>query len=41
VQMEVVETVSNAEQDKWKQLDPDEVIPFWPHNIKDGLMQTR
>ncbi|CAF1279009.1 unnamed protein product [Rotaria magnacalcarata] len=41
VQMEVVETVSNAEQDKWEQLDPDEVIPFWPHNIKDGLMQTR
>ncbi|CAF4508473.1 unnamed protein product, partial [Rotaria socialis] len=41
VQIEVVETVSNKEQDKWEQLNPDQVIPFWPHNIKDGLMQAR
>ncbi|CAM4941103.1 unnamed protein product [Rotaria socialis] len=38
VELEVVETISDKEQDKWKSVNPKEIIPFWSHNIKDGIM---
>ncbi|CAF0751812.1 unnamed protein product [Rotaria sordida] len=41
VEIEIVETVSNKEQDKWGPVNPEQVIPFWPHNIQNGLMRVR
>ncbi|CAF3768117.1 unnamed protein product [Adineta steineri] len=39
--IDIIETVSGIEQDKWKSVKPEEIIPFWPHNIKDGVMRVR
>ncbi|CAF3667366.1 unnamed protein product [Rotaria sp. Silwood1] len=41
VAIEVVETVSGAEQGEWKTINPEQLIPFWPRNIQDGLMHVR
>ncbi|CAF2933999.1 unnamed protein product [Rotaria sp. Silwood2] len=41
IEIEVVEIVSDKEQDKWGPVNPEQVIPFWPHNIQDGLMRVR
>ncbi|CAF5055056.1 unnamed protein product, partial [Rotaria sp. Silwood1] len=41
VELEVVETISDKEQDKWKSVNPKEIISFWSHNIKDGIMCVR
>ncbi|CAF1138697.1 unnamed protein product [Adineta steineri] len=41
MEIEVVETVSDKEQDKWGPLNPEQIIPFWPHNIKEGVMRVR
>ncbi|CAF0869350.1 unnamed protein product [Rotaria sordida] len=41
VEIEIVETVSDKEQDKWGPVNPEQVIPFWPHNIQNGLMRVR
>ncbi|CAF0945953.1 unnamed protein product [Adineta ricciae] len=39
--IEVVEMVANKEQDTWKKIEPNQLIPFWPRNIKDGVMHVR
>ncbi|CAF4497379.1 unnamed protein product [Rotaria socialis] len=39
--IEIVESLMGKEQDKWKIIEPDGVIPFWPQNSKDGLLLVR
>ncbi|CAF3896761.1 unnamed protein product, partial [Rotaria magnacalcarata] len=39
--IEIVESLMGKEQDKWKIIEPDGVIPFWPQNSKDGLLIVR
>ncbi|UJR10669.1 hypothetical protein I4U23_014864 [Adineta vaga] len=39
--IEVVETVGDKEQDAWKTIEPDQLIPYWPRNIKEGIMRVR
>ncbi|CAF2390576.1 unnamed protein product [Rotaria sp. Silwood2] len=39
--IEIIETVSNEEQGKWETINPEQLIPFWPRNIKDSLMCVR
>ncbi|UJR35157.1 hypothetical protein I4U23_027926 [Adineta vaga] len=41
VEVEVVETVSDKEQDKWGPVTSEQIIPFWPHNIEEGVMRVR
>ncbi|CAF4257432.1 unnamed protein product, partial [Rotaria sp. Silwood2] len=41
VGIEVVETVSNEEQGKWETINPEQLIPFWPRNIKESVMRVR
>ncbi|CAF4190264.1 unnamed protein product [Rotaria sp. Silwood2] len=41
VTIEVIETVSGEEQDEWKTINPEQLIPFWPRRIQDGLMHVR
>ncbi|CAF3386362.1 unnamed protein product [Rotaria sp. Silwood1] len=41
IEIEIVEIVSDKEQDKWGPVNTEQVIPFWPHNIQDGLMRVR
>ncbi|CAF0895845.1 unnamed protein product [Rotaria sp. Silwood1] len=41
VEIGIVETVSNEEQGKWETISPEQLIPFWPRNIKDSLMRVR
>ncbi|CAF4060347.1 unnamed protein product, partial [Adineta steineri] len=41
IEIEVVDTVSDREQVKWRPLNPEQIIPFWPHDIKKGVMRVR
>ncbi|CAF3681386.1 unnamed protein product [Rotaria sordida] len=41
IAIEVIETVSGEEQGEWKTINPEQLIPFWPRNIQDGLMHVR
>ncbi|CAF1245225.1 unnamed protein product [Adineta ricciae] len=41
IEVEVVETVSDKEQDKWGPVNSEQIIPFWPHNIEAGVMRVR
>ncbi|CAF4287247.1 unnamed protein product, partial [Adineta steineri] len=41
VGIEVIETVADKEQGKWETVNPDQLIPFWPCNAKEGTMRVR
>ncbi|CAF3899768.1 unnamed protein product, partial [Rotaria magnacalcarata] len=41
VGIEIVEVLSDQEQDQWETINPDQLIPFWPRNIKDILARIR
>ncbi|CAF1260195.1 unnamed protein product [Adineta steineri] len=41
MEIEVIDTVSHREQDKWRPLNPEQIIPFWPYDIKKGVMRVR
>ncbi|CAF4138845.1 unnamed protein product [Rotaria magnacalcarata] len=41
IAIEIVETVSDKEQDQWVSVYPEQTIPFWPRNMKDGVMRVR
>ena len=37
----MIESVSASEEDKWGPVKIDEVIPFWPNDIKEGRLRVR
>ncbi|CAF1542330.1 unnamed protein product [Adineta steineri] len=41
MEIEVIDTVSDREQVKWRPLNPEQIIPFWPYDIKKGVMRVR
>ncbi|CAF1398617.1 unnamed protein product [Adineta ricciae] len=41
IELEIIEMLNGSEQDKWKSLKAEQVIPFWPHQIKDDMLCVR
>ncbi|CAF3491246.1 unnamed protein product [Rotaria socialis] len=41
IAIEIVEAVSDKEQNQWISVNPEQTIPFWPRNMKDGVMRVR
>ncbi|UJR16774.1 hypothetical protein I4U23_003674 [Adineta vaga] len=39
--LEVSELITETEQNNWHLIKSEQIIPFWPHNIKDGAMRIR
>ncbi|CAF3774247.1 unnamed protein product [Adineta steineri] len=41
VEIEIIETISGTEQNEWQLIKPEQIIPFWSCNIKEGIMNVR
>ncbi|CAF3870792.1 unnamed protein product [Adineta steineri] len=41
VEVTEVETTRGEEEEQWKFIKPEGIIPFWPRNIEQGLMRVR
>ncbi|CAF0796846.1 unnamed protein product [Adineta steineri] len=41
VELEIIETISGIEQNEWQLMKPEQIIPFWPCDMKEGIMNVR
>ncbi|CAF1248487.1 unnamed protein product [Rotaria sordida] len=41
IEIEVAETLSQTEEEYWRSVNPEGIIPFWPRNMQDGVMRVR
>ncbi|CAF1105334.1 unnamed protein product [Rotaria sp. Silwood1] len=41
IEIEVTEAQSEIEQEQWRSVKPEEIIPFWPRNLEGAVMRVR
>ncbi|CAF3245417.1 unnamed protein product [Rotaria sp. Silwood2] len=41
IEIEVAEALPKTEQERWRLVKPEEIIPFWPSNMEGAVMHVR
>ncbi|CAF3245400.1 unnamed protein product [Rotaria sp. Silwood2] len=41
IEIEVTEAQSDTEEEQWRSVKPEEIIPFWPRNMEGAVMCVR
>ncbi|CAF4297815.1 unnamed protein product, partial [Rotaria sordida] len=41
IEIEVTEAQTEIEEEQWRLVKPEDIIPFWPRNVEEAIMRVR